>query len=261
MNTPSRKLSNARGLYMEGIRDGNPREAVAAYTGDRYTQHSTGVKDGQEGFVEFFEDFIERNPIRDIEILRGLEDGQYLFVHAYQSLNNGEAQWVTLDFFDTDENDRIIEHWDVIAEYSDSTPSGHTSVDGPTEVTDLHRTEENKALVRRMIEDVLMPGGNPHTIDQYISADTYVQHNRDVADGLETFKALAVDPDRPLNDDEIVLLVGQGNFVATLCKANWEGAPYAQADLFRVQDGLIVEHWDAAEPIGPEAEWANSGKF
>lgn len=36
--------------------------------------------------------------------------------------------------------------------------------------------------------------------------------------------------------------VGQGNFVATLCKARWEGAPYAQADLFRVEDGLVVEH-------------------
>lgn len=261
MVSSSRKLENAFGLYLDGIRDGNPREAVAKYTGDRYTQHSTGVKDGAEGFVEFFEDFISRNPIREIEIVRALEDGQYLFVHAYQSLNNGAAKWVTLDFFDTDEQDRIIEHWDVIAEYADSTPSGHTSVDGPTEVSDLDKTDENKALVRSMVEDVLMPGGNPHNIDQYISGHKYIQHNREVADGLEHFKSLALDPHRPLNYDEIVLLVGQGNFVATLCKANWDGAPYAQADLFRIEDGLIVEHWDAAEPIGPKDEWVNSGKF
>jgi predicted SnoaL-like aldol condensation-catalyzing enzyme len=257
----SRKIENAKALYLEGIRDGNPREAVAKYTGGRYTQHSTGVRDGAEGFVEFFEDFIERNPVRDIQIARVLEDGRHLFVHAYQSLNNGAAEWVTLDFFDTDENDRIIEHWDVIAEYSAMTPSGHTSVDGPIEVTDLDRTDENKALVRALIEDVLMPGGNPHNVDRYISADEYIQHNRDVADGLEQFRALAVDPNRPLNYDEIVLLVGQGNFVATLCRANWEGAPYAQADLFRIEDGRVVEHWDAAEPIGPEEEWVNSGKF
>jgi hypothetical protein len=24
---------------------------------------------------------------------------------------------------------------------------------------------------------------------------------------------------------------------------------------------VVVEHWDAAEPIGPESEWVNSGKF
>ena len=50
-----RKLENAKGLYLEGIRDGNAREAVTKYTGERYTQHSTGVRDGVEGFVEFFE--------------------------------------------------------------------------------------------------------------------------------------------------------------------------------------------------------------
>ena len=257
----SAKIDSALGLYLEGIRDGNPRAAVARYTGRRYTQHSTGVPDGADGFVEFFDDFLVRNPIRDIQIMRTLEDGQYLFVHAYQSLNNGGAQWVTLDFFDTDEDDRIIEHWDVIAEYCGATPSGHTSVDGPTEISDVDRTEENKALVRAFITVVLIPGGNPHNIDQYVSADQYIQHNRDVADGLEHFKPLATDPNRPLNYDEIVLLVGQGNFVATLCRANWEGAPYAQADLFRIEGGLVVEHWDAAEPIGPEVDWVNSGKF
>jgi predicted SnoaL-like aldol condensation-catalyzing enzyme len=257
----SQKIELAVGLYMEGIRDGNAREAVTKFTGDRYTQHSTGVRDGVEGFVAFFEDFIQRNPIRDIRIVRAIEDGQYLFVHAYQSLNDGEAEWVTLDFFDTDTDDKIVEHWDVIAEYSNSTPSGHTSIDGPTEVTDLDRTEENKALVRSMIEDVLMPGGNPHNAGKYISAETYIQHNKEVPDGLDAFKPLAIAEYRPLSYDEIVLLVGQGNFVATLCKANWEGHPYAQADLFRILDGLIVEHWDAAEPVGPQEDWVNSGKF
>jgi predicted SnoaL-like aldol condensation-catalyzing enzyme len=37
--------------------------------------------------------------------------------------------------------------------------------------------------------------------------------------------------------------------------------PSAQADLFRIEDGLVVEHWNAAEPIGPKSEWVNSGKF
>jgi len=257
----SRKVENAAGLYTEGIRDGKVREAVTKYTGDRYTQHSTGVRDGVEGFVAFFEPFIARNLIRDIRIVRTLEDGQHLFVHAYQSLNNGETEWVTLDFFDSDDDDRIVEHWDVIAEYSRETPSGHTSVDGPTEVSDLDVTGAHKSLVRTFVEDVLMKGGNPGKIDRYISSDQYIQHNRDVPDGLEPFRELAIAEDRPLVYEEIVLLVGQGNFVATLCQARWEDTPYAQADLFRIEDGPTVEHWDAAEPIGPEAECVNSGTF
>ncbi|MEM9053358.1 MAG: nuclear transport factor 2 family protein, partial [Bacteroidota bacterium] len=145
----SQKIENVKALYLEGIRDGNAREAVTKYTGDRYTQHSAGVADGVEGFVAFFEPFIERNHSRDIRIIRAIEEGQYVFVHAYQNINNGEAYWVTADFFDTDANDKIIEHWDVIAPHANSTPSGHTSTDGATEVTDLDKTEENKELVRK----------------------------------------------------------------------------------------------------------------
>jgi predicted SnoaL-like aldol condensation-catalyzing enzyme len=257
----SRKIQNAVGLYTEGIRDGNVRAAVTKYTGDRYTQHSTGVRDGVEGFVEFFEPFIARNPVRDIQILRTLEDGRHVFVHAYQSLNNGEAEWVTLDFFDTDDDDRIVEHWDVIAEYSATTPSGHTSVDGPTGISDPEATGANKTLVRSFVEDVLMDGGNPGNVDRYISGDQYTQHNKDVADGLVAFRELVAAEEQPLVYEEIVLLVGQGNFVATLCRARWSDTPYAQADLFRLENGLIVEHWDAAEPIGPPDTWVNSGKF
>lgn len=255
-----KRLDNAIALYMDGIRDGNAREAVTKYTGARYTQHSTGVADGVEGFVAFFEPFLKRNPKRDIQIVRALEDGQYVFVHAYQSLNDGDAEWVTMDFFDTDDDGKIIEHWDVIAAYTHQTPSGHTSVDGTTVITDLDKTEANKQLVRSFIHDVLI-GDAPERIDHYISADTYIQHNAEVPDGLEPFKALVLASNRPLVYDEIVLLIGQGNFVATLCKASWKGQPYAQTDLFRIEAGQIVEHWDNAEPVPPREEWANSGKF
>ncbi|MEM7032440.1 MAG: nuclear transport factor 2 family protein [Chloroflexota bacterium] len=256
----SQKLKNAKNLYLEGIRDGNAREAVTKYTGARYTQHSTGVRDGIEGFVAFFEPFIERNPKRDIQVIRALEDGQYVFLHVYQSLNDGESQWVTTDFFDTDENDKIIEHWDVIAPYAAQTPSGHTKIDGPTDITDLDKTEANKDLVRNLVRDVLI-GENPHNIDKYISSETYIQHNAEVPDGLEHFKPLALAENKPLVYQEIVILVGQGNFVATLCKATWEGKPYAQVDIFRIEDGLVVEHWDNVEIVPPKEEWANSGKF
>ena len=252
------RLDNAKALYLEGIRDGNARAAVEKYTGARYTQHSTGVADGVEGFVAFFEPFIENNPVRDIQIVRGFEDGQHVFIHAYQSLNNGEAEWVTTDFFDTDDAGLIIEHWDVISEYCPATPSGHTAVDGATEITDLDRTDDNKAIVRTMIEQVLMAGGDPSRVGEWV-ADDYIQHNAQVEDGLAAFRALATAPDRPLFYDEIVLLIGQGNFVATLCRATWDGEPMAQVDLFRLEDGKIVEHWDNAEPALDDP--ANSGKF
>ena len=55
-------LDNVRDIYLDGIGDGNIRAAVMKNTGHRYTQHSTGVADGVEGFLEFFEPFLKRNP-------------------------------------------------------------------------------------------------------------------------------------------------------------------------------------------------------
>jgi len=148
----------------------------------------------------------------------------------------------------------------VISAYTPQTPSGHTSIDGPTEIADLDKTNENKQLIRDLIRDVLI-GEKPENIDNYISSEQYIQHNAEVPDGLEHFKPLVLAGDRPLIYQELVLLVGQGNFVATLCKASWEGQPLAQVDIFRLEAGKVVEHWDNAEPVPPEEEWANSGKF
>lgn len=253
-------LANAKGLYMEGIRDGHPREAIAKYTGARYTQHSTGVPDGQEGFIAFFEPFLARNPKREIEVVRGWQDGRHVFVHVYQSLNDGEARWVTADFFDTDDEGKIIEHWDVITEFVPKTASGRTNIDGPSEITDLDKTEANKALVRACIENLLMREGDLSEPERYIG-EGYIQHNAEVEDGLAPFVAKLRDPERKLWYERIVLLVGRGNFVATLSETSWEAQRYAQVDIFRVEEGRIVEHWDAVEPCPPEAELANSGKF
>ncbi|MBT8250962.1 MAG: nuclear transport factor 2 family protein [Acidimicrobiia bacterium] len=257
------RLDNAKALYMEGIRDGKFVEAINRYAGDRYVQHSTPVRDGKEGFIEFFADFVQRNPDRDIEIVRGFEDGRYVFLHALQTLNGGESRWVTADIFDTDDEGRMIEHWDIIQEVVDETVSGHTQVDGPTEPTDLDKTEDNKALVSRFATDVLV-NGQIDKLTNYISADTYIQHNPQVADGIEgladLMKALA-DHGQSMAYREIHNVVGCGNFVAMLAHMDLAGRDMAVIDLFRVEDGLIVEHWDVVEEILPVDQWVNSGKF
>lgn len=259
----SRKLDNAIALYMEGIRDGNALEAVTKYTGDRYTQHSTGVGDGVQGFMEFFGPFIERNPVRDIRIVRGLVDGQYVFVQAYQELNHGEAKWITTDLFDTDENDKIIEHWDVIGPVAGTSVSGHTQIDGPTEVTDLDATESNKAIVGEFMEQVLIKGQFERA-SEFVSTSTYIQHNPQVADGLEGFGAFAAklaEQGLAMRYHSVFKLIGQGNFVVTYSKMSMGDDDYAVFDIFRLENGLIVEHWDNMEVIAPKEQWGNSGKF
>jgi len=254
----NQKLANATGLYVEGIRDGRVREAIGRFTGDRYTQHSTGVADGVEGFIAFFEPFIARNPVRDIQIVRSFVDGPYVFVHAYQDINNGDAKWVTTDLFDTDENDRIIEHWDVIAAYSEEpSANGHTQIDGPTEVVDEHLTEQNKALVASFVQDVLVHR-RIEKIGDYVD-DDYVQHSPQVPNGIEALRAFLEGPGEDMVYRDVFKIIGQGNFVMVYSQV-FLGRELAVFDLFRVENGMIVEHWDNREPL-PVGPQPNSGKF
>ena len=254
----NQKLANATALYMEGIRDGRVREAVEAYTGDRYTQHSTGVADGVEGFVAFFEPFVERTPIRDIRVLRSIVDGSFVFVQVYQDLNNGEARWITTDMFDTDSDDKIIEHWDVIGAVEDDSVNGHTQTDGPTEVTDEGKTEQNKALVAAFVDDVLVH----HRVDKipsYVSSEQYVQHDPGVPDGIDALKEFMTGPGSEMVYRDVFKIIGQGNFVMAYSQV-FLGEELAVFDLFRVEEGKIVEHWDNMETM-PEGPQPNSGKF
>ncbi len=251
---------NAIGLYMDGIQNGRPREAVKNYTGDRYTQHSTGVPDGQQGFISSFEPFIERNPIREFKVVRSLQDGPLVFVQVYQNLSNGAAEWHTTDFFDSDEDGKIVEHWDVIAEVTPPNPYGRTQFDGPTEISDFPNTVKNRKLVVDFVNTCLI-GRDLSSADNFISTATYHEHNPNKSDGLESFVDFYGAIDCPLSYQECFMTVAEGNFVATLNRARQGRQDLCQVDLFRTDEGKIVEHWDNFEPIPPKSEWANSGKF
>lgn len=262
-STRTQKIHHAAGLYLDGIRDGKVQQALDAHTGARYTQHSTGVADGKAGFAAFFGPFLERNPVRDIQVLRAIEDGPYVFLHVYQSLNNGQSQWVTGDLFDTDAQDRVIEHWDVIQEYATDTRSGRSMVDGPTQVEDLDKTDANKATVQAFCDTVLI-GADHARVADFISTSRHDQHNPAVKDGLDGFAAYLGElaaAGQPMRYWKVHKLIGQGNFVVTLSHVQIGQSHFCIFDLFRLQDGKIVEHWDVQEKILPPEQWNNQGKF
>ncbi|MEO1622400.1 MAG: hypothetical protein AAFU53_15385 [Cyanobacteria bacterium J06632_3] len=254
----SRKKDNALGLYMEGIRDGQPIDALNKYTGHRYTQHSTGVANGKQGFLDFFMPFLKRTPERDIRVIRAIEDGPYVFCHAFQSLNGGKVKWVTMDLFDTDDNDRIIEHWDTIVPYIENTVSGEHMVEGSTVIEDLGRTERNKALVKEYTKRVLTEGCFEQ-IEQFVANDL-IQHSTNLTNGREPLLT-ALKSGAVGQCEMLFKLIGEGNFVVTYCKTRQQDQDYATFTLYRLANSLIVEQWDASEPIQPRAQWGNSGKF
>ncbi len=253
------KLKNAISLYMEGIRDGNAKEAVTKYTGDRYTQHSTGVKNGAAGFIEFFEDFILRCPHRDIQILRAIVDGQYVFLQAVQNINQGETQWVTTDLFDTDSNDKIIEHWDVISalETNDQisgdclfiTESKSSTKSQPH--TDETLTELNKNRVRDFLCDVMVLG-DKSKLNEYLDINSLKIHATQKLASLLPFIG---------HYNQVFKIIGQDDQVASYSRVIIEQQEYARFDFFQVEQGKIKAMWTNQEIIPPQDQWVNGGKF
>ncbi len=251
-------LENVRRIYLEGIAGGNAREAVERYTGHRYTQHSTGVGDGAEGFLAFFEPFVERNPKREIEIVRIFEDGAWVFCQAYQSLNDGAAQWVTMDMFYTDTDGLILEHWDTIAAYQASTLSGEDMVAGPTDIDTSADTAANKSTVLEYTKQVRQER-TIEVIDQFIAEDL-IQHTPNIGPGRNGLVAWLTSSEGG-QFEMLFQTLGQGDFVMTYGKRHAKGKDIAVFDLYRLSAGKIVEHWMNEEEISPRDQWGNTGKF
>lgn len=251
-------LENVRKLYLEGIAGGNAREAVHNFTGHRYTQHSTGVGDGAEGFLAFFEPFLDRNPQREIEIVRSFQDGPWVFCSAYQSLNSGAAQWVTMDMFFTDPEGLILEHWDTIAAYTADTVSGEDMVGGTKIIDDKSDADANKALVREYTKQALQ-GGRIDKVEAFVSPDL-IQHGQAIGanrDGLVAW----LKSDAFGQYEMLFNLFGHGDHVVTYGKRHAKDRDIAVFDVYRIAGGKIAEHWMNEEEIGPRETWGNSGKF
>lgn len=159
------------------------------------------------------------------------------------------------------EDSQLAEHWDVMQSWVADTATGRTMTDGPTQITDLDDTAANRALVVGFVTDVLMQG-NLDALDTFLSSD-YMQHNPvvpDTLDGLRGFIDYLGEQDIEFYYTEIHNVVAEGNFVFVQSEGIYDGAPTAFSDLWRVEDGVIVEHWDAVQEV-PTALAHDNGMF
>ncbi|WP_026977351.1 nuclear transport factor 2 family protein [Flavobacterium tegetincola] len=111
MNLDQNK-KNAIAFYKMAY-EGNPVQAVALYVGEDYIQHNPMVGDGPQAFIAYFERMQKEFPVKTIEFVRTIAEGDLVALHTHQVWPD-EDEYVTMDFFRFSDDGKIVEHWDSI---------------------------------------------------------------------------------------------------------------------------------------------------
>jgi predicted SnoaL-like aldol condensation-catalyzing enzyme len=232
--------------------------AVDRYFGEPFTQHDPNLADGLAGMKSFAAE-IASSPNANVKIYRTLVDKDFVLLHSiYEGVARYGGSAIAFDLFRFNDG-KIVEHWGGQEPQAPPNLSGRTQVDGPSEIVNREKTEDNRTLVRTYRETVML-SLRFDRIGDFIDDAHYAQHASKIGDGIARLRdriaslakeggQLYLTPRR---------FVAEGNFVLVLTEGDLPSGPTALYDLFRVENGKIVEHWDVLTPIPPRDQWKNA---
>jgi predicted SnoaL-like aldol condensation-catalyzing enzyme len=122
-----------------------------------------------------------------------------------------------------------------------------------------HRLERNKQLCERLMQLLV----NPLTAEQArdLITEGYIQHNPNIPDGREPILNFAATQEGQQAKETMQIagpaqFVAEGDFVVMIqpvlrpdpCRPGETYTLY-WFDMWRIEDGRVAEHWDAAEKL------------
>ena len=126
--------------------------------------------------------------------------------------------------------------------------------------------QKNKTATKAALE-LLFNSQTPFDVKKdrirsYINPSKYIQHSPELADGLEGLMDLVESFDRLYTNYslEIKRLFADDDHTIAHCHYRFgDGDPHGKAivEIFRFEDGLMVEHWDVIQPV-PETNPAGN---
>ena len=132
----------------------------------------------------------------------------------------------------------------------------------PAHAADTQQQEQNKKTVVEFYEKGLNEKDFEAASKHF--GPRYVQHNPNAPDGPEGFKAFLqfLKEKFPASRSEIKRVFADGDFVVLHVHAVREPGTRGNAivDIFKLENGKIIEHWDVVQPI-PEKAANTNGMF
>jgi predicted SnoaL-like aldol condensation-catalyzing enzyme len=117
--------------------------------------------------------------------------------------------------------------------------------------------EKNKALVLKAFDTLF--NKRDYAAAERFWSPTYIQHSAHIAPGREgLFDLIKSIP--PTLKYEAGIIMAEGNFVIVHGRFSDFGVPvnWIAADIVRIEDGILVEHWDVIQDEAAE-EQSKSG--
>ena len=101
------------------------------------------------------------------------------------------------------------------------------------------------------------------SIAKYVSADTFIQHNPHLDNGIEAlagFLPHLFNNMMPEGTWEVKRVIAEEAMVVvhSLVKAEPSALGMSVVDIFRIEDGQIVEHWDVTTDVPEKTASGNS---
>jgi predicted SnoaL-like aldol condensation-catalyzing enzyme len=113
--TLQEKKSIVRDFYDLAFNQKQPEEAAARHLGPVYIQHNPNFGDGPDAFITAVKAFAAAYPHLRFDFKRLIAEDELVVVHSHMTREPGDRGLAVMDIFRL-ENDKIVEHWDVIQE-------------------------------------------------------------------------------------------------------------------------------------------------
>ena len=239
---------------------------IDEFIGPEYINHNPQAPDGSEALRRFVTDFRAAYPQLRHTVERVIAEDDLVLLHSHAVLEPGTPGQVVVDIFRVRDG-KIVEHWDVIQPVADTSVSGHdmfsTLSDPARNAPDPAASTEAAKKAAAALFHELTAERDVTALDRY-AADPFYEHNPQHADGIAASKQLfaSLFAEHPQVSIDLKRVVAEGDYVAFHhhLRLDADHLGLAVIDVFRVRDGKIVEHWDAAQPV-PDSSANNNTMF
>jgi len=123
--TLQEKKTIVRDFYDLAFNQKQPEKAAARYLGPVYTQHNPNFGDGRDAFIAAVKAFTAAFPQLRFDFKRFIAEDELVVVHSRMTREPGDRGSAVMDIFRL-ENDKIVEHWDVVQEVPETAANPNT---------------------------------------------------------------------------------------------------------------------------------------